>query len=121
MNEDLRALLEIAPDTPAKTPSGPPVTFLAWICQAFGWLSVIAAAVSFIPGTPSGPIGLTLPFVLSWLGLFAFGALTLLAALVAMLRVWWSSGRVRGGWHVLAGLGLLALAVNIFVARNCTF
>lgn len=118
MNDGLNELLEVGPEKHAETPSGPRVTLLARACQVFAVLSVVSALISFIPEEPSGPIGLTVSFVLSFLGLFLFGPLTFLAAAAALLRVWLSSGRFVGGVQVAASFGLLALAVILFVARN---
>lgn len=120
MSDELNKLLEIAPEKPGAPESGPRITLLARACQVLAALAVVSAAISFIPGKPSGPIGLTAPFVLSILGLFLFGALTFLAAAAVLLRVWLSSGRFIGGVQVAVSFGLLAFAVILFIARNAS-
>lgn len=98
-----------------------PVTFLARLCQAFGGLTLISVALFFVPGERAGttPFDVTVPEILSLLGLAAFVPLTVLSAIVALVRIRLSHSRYKGGWQVGIGLGLAASGVAVFALCAC--
>jgi hypothetical protein len=98
-----------------------PVTFLARVCQACGWFTVFSVALFFVPGERAGttPFDPTVPELFSLLGLFVFCPLTVLAALVALIRIRLSHNRYKGGWQVGIGLGLAASGVTVFALCAC--
>jgi hypothetical protein len=122
MTENLDRLLELDKQARRRDTQEPRCTLLARFCHAMGWLSVLSAGLSFIPDSPTTPVG---PFawevypILSLLGLVVFGGLTLLLAAAAFLRIRFSSGRFVGGVQAVIGLGLTAAALGLFVLVNC--
>lgn len=120
MSENLDELLEIRGTKPPAAVTVVPVTVLARICQVLGCLCMLAALASFIPGSKDDFFGVTAVFMLSLLALIVLGALTLLFALVALLRVWLSSRKVKGVRQVFASLALLALSIALFVVCGLT-
>lgn len=120
MTDNLHCLLGV-PTEQHNGPQSVPLTFLARLCQAFGGLTLFSVALFFVPSARAGttPFDPTVPELLSLIGLVVFCPLTVLTALVALIRIRLSHNRYKGGWQVGMGLALAATGIIVFALCAC--
>jgi len=119
MNDDLNKLLEIKQDGEPPAKPGSRVTLFARFSQACSWICVAFALFAFIPGGPTmgGPFDFPVYPLIGYGGLMIFAPLTVLMAIVALLRIWLSSRDLKGVKQVFSSMGIAALTFGIFVMR----